>query len=174
MKFQIDVPDLAVADLSNQSEELQAFLLDLRKLCIFLTDTFRKPNGERIFSCYLRNSPDTVFLTDDKEVGNIEWELTEEEAKNYHPPTVEELDNDPNYDPHAVWMKRDRPDGDWIVLRFCCTGLRGFFRELYASDFGNGQAEEAFDEALQVILKVCRPLPKFTSVLSRAIIALHS
>ena len=170
MKFQIEVPNLPIADLSSPSVELQKFLHELMVFCSFLTSGFKMANGWDIFIAYVRKGPDTVFVSSDNSVRKVYWlEKTKpsEEQEVRPERTIEELDADSDFDPHDVAMGPDRPGGDWIVMRYCCEGLP--FTDLYASDFMNGNAEKSFAKVLKAILKRCGKTPNISKRLKSAI-----
>ena len=168
MKFQFEVPDLAVADLSNPSIKLQSFLHSLTIFCSFLASTFKTANGRHIFSAYVRKGAETVFDTDDKSVKGIEWLVKDSVPREREEPQGlgEPEDGEDEQETGRIVMDMDEP-GNWVVLRFLCEGVG--MKTLYAQDFMNATAEKSFAKVLQAILKRCDTTPRISMSLTNAI-----
>lgn len=144
MKITIEVPDVLSASFSRPSLELLRFIEEVQKKLIELTQYYRKANGDKLFSAFVRNGVDTVFDTEDARLLRIAYYNKDEEEDDadlvgieYAGPGLDGVD--PGIEECRVVMERDRP-GSWVVVRLNIEGWpRGHggygFETLYSSDF---------------------------------------
>ena len=155
MKFEIEVPKLASANLVKQSEEVKVFLRQLHDFLRFLCKNFQavRPNTYT-FSAFLRKEPLAINnIRDNKSRYLFDSDTWTRTLNQYQQVPDEWRDEDP-----------DQP-GNWMVLRLIYPTITATghsidkYVTLRSIDFEDGTASQVFGELLSSLMDFCHTVP---------------
>lgn len=166
MKFEIEVPDLASANLDNQSEELKKFLKQLYDFLRSLCDNFQAVRpGIYTFQAFLREDAYGIINVRD---GDRRYMFSLDTWTKDIQEFPEDILND--------WVDPDFLDqpGNWMVLRLVYPNITGTgqsidkYVTLRSKDFEDCSASQVFAELLSSLMDFCHTVPELNAKLREA------
>jgi hypothetical protein len=137
MIMQFNMPGLRSAKLDEQSADVANFLLELRTLCLQISEQYRTPDKkESLFAAFIRMGSREAFSTETLRVQPIDFYDAGANLLIMPQSAMETTALDaPVPFTSCVSMPADPPD-DWVVVRFYAEGFSPLKMDvLLASDF---------------------------------------